>query len=148
MSTRCQIIFEGCDVVIYRHSDGYPEGASGVIKALKASVANFVKWRGYDECYMPAHVMHDLIAEHKKELDKYIRREKKAGGYAAYEQAKYIGYGIESYPDESAYLHGDIEWLYVVKKDGTIEVRKCWSDDEGHPNISNTHVTETVKYGK
>ena len=151
MSTRCQILVEGADVVLYRHSDGYPDGEHGVLKSLKAIVKNFIKWRGFDECYLPAHIISEMIVAHKKWADKCIRREKKKDpnyNTNSYESSKYLGYGIEGYADEAAYLHGDIEFLYVVKKNGTIEVRQCFVDENDHPVIRNTKLLKTVKYGK
>jgi len=151
MSTRCQIIVEGSDAVVYRHSDGYPDGACGVVKTLKPIVENFIRWRGFDECYLPAHIVADMIAVHKKDMDKTIRKMKKAGtpaaNLSAYESAKYLGYGVEAYKadDENA-LHGDLEFLYVVKKNGTIEVRSCFTDNDGPCNIGNTKLVKTVKY--
>lgn len=153
MSTRCQILIEGSDVVLYRHSDGYPQGPHGVLKLLKKSVATFVKHRGHDECYMPAHIMTDMIVAHKKSQDAMIRKAKKDGNpqyIASYEAGKYLGYGVEAYTanDEAASedntLHGDIEFLYVVKKNGTIEVRSCFIDHDGPSNIANTKLVKTV----
>lgn len=154
MSTRCQIIVEGADVVLYRHSDGYPDGVHGVLKALKASVSRFMKYRGFDECYMPAHIIADMIASHKAWADKCIRREKrkdKSYNTSSYESCKYLGYGIEGYnpnhgADDNAF-HGDIAFLYVVKKNGTIEVRtpNFHFGSEAACSIHNTEVVKTVK---
>lgn len=148
MSTRCQIIVEGSDVVIYRHCDGYPEGPHGVVRALKKSVMNFIKYRGFDECYMPAHIVSDMIVAHKASTDKTAKQMAKAGlGSSHYEASKYLGYGVEAYIMNDAHaLHGDIEFLYVVKKNGTIEVRSCFENNDGPENITNTKVIKTVKY--
>jgi len=154
MSTRCQILVEGTDVVLYRHGDGYPDGPNGVIAALKPIVTNFIKWRGFDECYLPAHIISGLIVAHTKWCDKVIRACKRKGQkpreYSAYESAKYLGHGIDGYnPDAgNTGLHGDIEFLYVVKKNGTIEVRECFIDPDGPCNIDNTKLKKTVRYGK
>jgi hypothetical protein len=152
MSTRCQILVEGSDVLVYRHSDGYPDGPHGVLKALKPIVANFIKWRGFDECYMPAHISSALIVEHQKWCDMAIRRCKREGqDYRHYESAKYLGHGLDGYNAETgAGLHGDIEFLYVVKKNGTIEVRTCqftfeW-EGESAVHIDKTTVKKTVRY--
>jgi hypothetical protein len=48
MSTRCQILVTGSDVVIYRHSDGYPDSEHGVLHDLLPLVREFKKYRGDD----------------------------------------------------------------------------------------------------
>ena len=152
MSTRCQIIIEGADVVLYRHSDGYPEGPHGVVKILKKIVMNFVKNRCFDECYLPAHIIADMIVAYKKGQDAMYRDAVKRGenpSKVSYDRGKYLGYGVEAYNAEAdAAFHSDIEFLYVVKKNGTIEVRQCFTDSNGPTNIGNTKLVKTVKYGK
>ncbi len=139
MSTRCQIIVEGSDVVIYRHSDGYPDGDEGVLKGLIATVGPFVKARGFDECYLPAHIVHDQVAAHVKWANE------QAFGKAT----KYLGYGVEAYnPAVRHPLHGDIDFLYVVKKNGEIEVRSCFVDPDGPCNIDNTRLLKAVTYSQ
>jgi len=135
MSTRCQIVVEGSNVVIYRHGDGYPEGKNGVVAALKKIVPQFVAARGFDEVYMPAHIVSSMIVDHHKTF----------GADSPYH---FLGFGIEGYenPNSGFALHGDIEFLYVVKKNGTIEVRSCFNDPNGPDNIGNTKVIKTVKY--
>jgi hypothetical protein len=152
MSTRCQIIVEDATVALYRHSDGYPDGPHGVIKILKKIVVGFIKRRGFDECYMPAHIISDMIVAHKKWADGRIREIKKTNGPASsiesYEGTKLLGYGIEGYDpehgaEENAF-HGDIEFLYVVKKNGTIEVRVPTHAFNEASSIHNTEVQKVV----
>ncbi len=157
MSTRCQILVEGATVVLYRHSDGYPDGPTGVIVALKKILKKFIPASGFDEIYLPAHIISSMIVEHHKDGQRYARMMVKAG--TPKEQADkiakssaYLGFGVEGYKDsvEGRYdtLHGDIEFLYVVKKNGTIEVRQCFNDNDKASNIENTTVVKTIKYAK
>lgn len=109
MSTRSQILVEGSNVILYRHNDGYPDGPHGVLATLCPLVKEFVAYRGHEEDYMSAQILYAIMNPHKESYSKVNTN------------AGLLGYGIEAY---SGYLHGDIEYIYVVKKDGHIEVRK------------------------
>ncbi|MFA6089984.1 MAG: hypothetical protein WC755_09070 [Candidatus Woesearchaeota archaeon] len=96
MSTRCQIGFSDKDnndfmkpnALLYRHSDGYPEGNSGVLKLLIPTICLFQKRRGMDDVeYMSAWVMYHLIQH----------------------QIQCTGFGI------CEDFHGDIEYYYHIK---------------------------------
>ena len=150
MSTRCQIIVKGSDVVVYRHSDGYPDGKHGVLAALKKIVVPFLKHRGLDTCYLPAHIVAGLIVEHQRDMDKLIRLSVKEGRQdhvSSYEQFKYLGFGVEAYTDENAdnALHGDIEFVYIVDDKG-IEVRHADFRDDQPCNVANTKHVKTMKF--
>lgn len=95
MSTRCQIGFYELgqknlykwEALIYRHSDGYPDGESGVIATVKPILDDFNKNRGLDDLeYAPAW----LVAKLKTD---------------------YLNIGI------SSGFHGDIEYFYAVYPD-------------------------------
>jgi hypothetical protein len=69
MSTRCQIGFykadddavESPEVLIYRHSDGYPESEYGVLATLIPLIKYFDERRGYwDVHYLSAFVVAQL----------------------------------------------------------------------------------------
>ena len=149
MSTRCQIIVKGSDVVVYRHSDGYPDGKHGVVAALKKIVMPFLKHRGLDTCYLPAHIVAGMIAEHKQDMDKLIRLAEREGRHdyvSSYEQSKYLGFGVEAYNEANDNaLHGDIEFLYIVDEKG-IEVRAADFRDDQPCNVANTKHVKTVKF--
>lgn len=103
MSTRCQIGFYSSselelsrpDVVLYRHSDGYPRGEHGVLDVLVPFAQRFNKSRGLsDSSYAGARGLEALIN--------------------ATAPNKTIGYGI----DGDRGLHGDIEFYYRVDPSG------------------------------
>jgi len=104
MSTRCQIQIEGSDCYIYQHSDGYP---SGVLPTVMPFVARFLKARGHDPSYLTARLLSHMICENDKEMLKYSV----PTGYAC------TGFGIDTT------LHGDVDYLYTVTKEGTIKVQ-------------------------
>ena len=92
MSTRAQITIDGQPVYLYKHGDGYPEG---VLPLLEAFTQSFFKGRGYDPEYFMARLAHAFVNEFPD---------------------GFTGYGID------CEIHGDIEFLYVVSKDGKIRV--------------------------
>jgi len=149
MSTRCQIIVKGSDVVVYRHSDGYPDGKHGVVSALKKIVVPFLKHRGLDACYLPAHIVAGMIADHKQHMDKLIRLSENEGRHdcvSSYEQCKYLGFGVEAYNEANDNaLHGDIEFLYIVDEKG-VEVRAADFRHDQPRNVANTTHVKTVKF--
>ena len=102
MSTRAQIGFYADDNVdqitpdalIYRHSDGYPTGGSGVVPFLIEAVPAIVNARGcYDTEYLAAQVLYRFIQTHDQ-------------GQSC------LGYGI------SNDLHADIRFYYAVTPEG------------------------------
>lgn len=93
MSTRCQIGFydnpasslDDPAALIYRHSDGYPQGEHGVLATLVPLVQTYFIRRGfYDAEYMAAFVL------------------------SAWNKDSVIDYGI------TQNLHEDIEYYYAV----------------------------------
>lgn len=112
MSTRCQIGFYSDaekdlyrpDVVIYRHSDGYPNGEHGVMVALVEWAKTFNKERGLsDSEYAAARALQTLMNTTAP--------------------TGTTGYGI----DGDKKLHGDIEFYYRVDASG-ISVYKVRDD--------------------
>ena len=127
MSTRCHIIVEdpehGDKTILYRHSDGYPDGEHGVLASLVPFVARFVKHRGFDACYLGAQIMADQINRSREGMRAMWKRmiaEAEAKGksdtYATERLANvendFLGFGI------SNQIHGDIEFIYRVTPEG------------------------------
>lgn len=117
MSTRCQIqaVEDGkVEGRIYRHSDGYPDGESGVIAELKRFLERPVNYGAYggngrarlgDWDYFLAGLIREGVA-----------------------------FGVCA-TDESG-IHGDIEYLYSLSaKDGKLHVKvEHRSDDRSFRN--------------
>lgn len=110
MSTRCQIKVEGEEVMLYKHCDGYPEG---VLPTLEDVVKKFREGRGFfDGSYLLARIGQRFMNDSDASSDRFraeakIKHEHHVLGY---------GYGTHE--------HGDIEYLYTVKKDWTITVEE------------------------
>jgi len=127
MSTRCHIIVEdpryGDKTILYRHSDGYPNGEHGVLASLVPFVVRFMKHRGFDACYMGAHIIADQIQrsrEHDREwCERSIKRDEANGHDPSYYREKlanlendFLGFGI------SSEIHGDVDYIYRVTPEG------------------------------
>lgn len=95
MSTRCNVIVEDRydRIQLYRHSDGYPEGPHGVVETLKEAIP--FAWS------LPRFEASDFSAA-------IVRAWKKYGGHI------YID-GSTSPSKPWALVHGDAEWVYIVK---------------------------------
>lgn len=113
MSTRCQIgIYEkadqgieAMDILLYRHSDGYPGTVDGkeygVLTDIIPLIKSFRQYRGDDAEYLGAQLLHDLMKKHDECMAKY----RKAGG-----PPQYTGHGICG----DKQFHPDIEYYYAV----------------------------------
>jgi hypothetical protein len=97
MSTRAQIQVEGSKVLVYKHHDGYPEG---VLPWLEPFVQDFIKRRGFVVDYMTARIVVAGIADD------------------GLDDNGATGWGVDTE------IHGDTEYLYTVKMDGSVVVRK------------------------
>jgi hypothetical protein len=114
MSTRAQILVEGQPCKIYKHSDGYPEG---VLPFLAPYVATFMKHRGFDDCYMTARILMAWGIEEAKEIKEMLKGMDKGDGVGKYyEKPQVLGFGVDND------WHGDIEFCYIIRKDGSIDV--------------------------
>jgi len=120
MSTRCQIgIYESkatplkkWDVLLYRHSDGYPDSECGVVEILKKFLTYWKKERGLDDLeYCGARLLQYMCNEYDKE-----------GADGTEGLTGILGYGI------SNALHGDIEYFYRIYPDA-FEVYEASGDD-------------------
>lgn len=126
MSTRCQIGFyerEEQDlnkptVLLYKHSDGYPEGVMPfIVKFLRKDGAI---GRRTDIEYLSAWFMYFLIKENVKEMRPFAEKYNK-------DPEDFLGHGI------SDGFHGDIEYFYAVYPE---KVLIC----DGNLNIIETEV--------
>jgi len=102
MSTRAQIQVEGSKVLVYKHHDGYPDGRHGVLAWLEPFARDFVKRRGFVVDYMTARIVVHGVAQ-----DLIEGNDNGA-----------TGWGVDTV------IHGDTEYLYTVKMDGSVVVRK------------------------
>ena len=100
MSTRAQIQVEGSKVLVYKHNDGYPDGKHGVLAWLTPFVMNFMRLRGFQEDYMTARILEAGIFSDGADRDPVL------------------GWGLDTE------IHGDIAYLYTVKRDGSIDVKE------------------------
>ncbi len=128
MSTRCHIIVEdkefGTNTILYRHSDGYPDGPHGVLASLVPFVVRFLKNRGWDSCYLGAHIMADQIRVARESRRAYYQRcidraESEGKAPRKYDvegmanvDNDFLGFGI------SNEVHGDVEFIYRVSPEG------------------------------
>lgn len=119
MSTRSQIAFDDTACKVYKHSDGYP---SDNLEALLPFVDSFMKHRGFDPEYMVAQLCCSLInrankhrAEFRKEVNEIYQKQGKNPLYDL-DAPDYLGYGVDNN------WHGDIEYLYIVRRDGSVDV--------------------------
>jgi hypothetical protein len=121
MSTRCQIgIYDEKEtplnkpnVLLYKHSDGYPEG---VIPIIQPFLEDFSKKRGMDDVeYCSAWLLHALIQSHGR--------------------TDYLGHGICG--DRT--FHGDIEYYYRIQP-SEILVYKVRGSDDNWPLIDTIKI--------
>jgi hypothetical protein len=102
-------------VMIYKHSDGYPEG---VLPFLKEFAENFVRDRGDDAEYCVAQILRHWAIEDNEEIEARIKQQKeeaeKKGDKDPYISTNYVrqftGWGVCL----TAEPHGDIEHVYTV----------------------------------
>jgi len=99
MSTRANIVVadEEQHIQLYRHTDGYPDGRFGVLEALKKALP--FAWE------LPRMEADDFAAA-------IVRAWKDKGGGNIYIDGQ--GYN----------LHGDIEYLYIIRPN---REKKCWT---------------------
>lgn len=124
MSTRCMLGFyhseeteerpdlEDPHTLIYRHSDGYPEG---VLPDIIPMLVYFSKERGNDPQYQAARVLQYMMNMSDKNANEWRMRqtnnEKKPFDIEKADTYELLGYGI------SMELHGDIEYYYAIYPD-------------------------------
>lgn len=132
MSTRCHILIEGFEPMLYRHCDGYPGKADGsaygVLADLIPFLAQFKQHRGWDESYLLARMAQHLCNAFTRDAEQL----------AAY-GPDLLGVGID------LTLHGDEEFVYLLKKDWTVEVRSTTRAFWNEPTLVNTDLVESVE---
>ena len=127
MSTRAQIAIEGSKVLVYKHSDGYPDG---VLPILSPFVKDFMESRGWDPDYMVARLAQRIANARDGEMGKLP-----ADAKAPFDA--FLGVGID------CEVHGNIAYLYRVTRDGTIRVCVLRSGRKGtDPWNTTAWVTE------
>ena len=131
MSTRCNIgVYEEEDqklekpnIILYKHSDGYPEGTLPLLKKFMENPKN--NRNRYDSEYESAWLIHTLINQQIEDSIEY--------GY----NLPHVGYGI------CEDIHGDIEYYYAVYPD-RIEVYKA-GFDQGFRDFELIQTVNLVK---
>lgn len=117
MSTRAQIVIEDLEAIkLYKHCDGYP---AGVLPVLEPCVEAFLKRRGWDPEYLLARlVMAFGLAEerHRQAMKAHPTLGER------YRHPETTGYGL------SREWYADIEWVYRVRRDGSVEAWKTGED--------------------
>lgn len=124
MSTRSQLgVYEAQDtpledweVLLYRHSDGYPgkeDGSEvGVLPDIIPFLKRFDKERGIGDLeYCGAWLMHHLIAEHIEWGKKWVK-EHPDSTHQHKDGKNWVGYGI------CKSFHADIEYFYKIYPSG------------------------------
>lgn len=117
MSTRCNIgvyesekqLLNSPDVILYKHSDGYPEGTLPLLKKFMKNPSNDRNRNDYE--YQSAWLLHSLMNGFIEDGINY--------GY----EIMHIGYGI------CKEIHGDIEYYYAIYPN-RIEVYKVEGFDK------------------
>ena len=122
MSTRSQIKVKGSEIMIYKHSDGYP---SEVMPTLTEVMTQFIVERGNEPDYALAQIMRafarrdekrrqEILNEYENQLDKWEGEEDEPEyemlkmNKLIYEDHSMTGWGLDTV------RHGDIEYLYLV----------------------------------
>jgi len=144
MSTRSQVLVHGHNAIVYRHSDGYPDGPSGVLKALLPLCADFIKFRGFDPEYLTAHIAAEFIRLHRAWF-KRAQRQRMKDGYPfgpMDRQTEFIGHGVEAW---DGVFHGDVEYIYIVHKDH-VEVRHGGKGFWDNSTLANTDLVKKVRF--
>lgn len=130
---------------VYRHSDGYPKGESGVIADLKT----FLRWnegRNEDVEYTAA----NFIYWSKRRMEEnYFTPDKERSKWSDNGSTNcsilHIGFGV----CDPKHFHGDIEYYYRVvieRETPRIEVYKVERENWNKPvTMKNMKLIETVK---
>ena len=103
MSTRCMIEVDHCAVKLYRHSDGYPEGESGVLASLIPQCKKFLAHRGWDPSYLLARIAQWQMDESDADMAEFRK------GQNMKPQVECLSFGLDTQ------YHGDLEYVYIIK---------------------------------
>lgn len=131
MSTRCQIgIYKDAEqamdkptCLMYRHSDGYPEGKSGVMNCIMPFLQKFKERRGLEDTeYLPAWLMYSMIAEKVEWMKRHRKKFSEHKDFYPEDGMDMLGYGICG--DHG--FHGDIEYYYRINAaEGEVVIYKA-----------------------
>jgi len=134
MSTRCQIGYyrdfedEVPEVLLYKHSDGYPEDT---LVAIADFLKEFVPARGVEVPeYLMAQLLVSLVNRSNRERDAF-----EAKFYAdrpAAREPNFLGFGICG----DKQLHYDIEYLYKITPAGVQVYRVASVDVTGNDDVN------------
>ena len=123
MSTRCHIAFyenraqdfDSPTTLLYRHSDGYPDGPHGVLATLLPMLRTFQERRGLDDIeYAAAWVLWSQINAHVEWVKGFAAEMGTDNTSTPMDGIDCLGYGICS----GHGFHGDHEYIYAVYPDG------------------------------
>lgn len=140
MSTRCQIGFyatpdkpiEKPDALLYKHSDGYPEG---VLPLLTTTLEKFVS-RRYgglsDTEYASAWVLYAFMDEHVKSILAWREESPSMRDYYPEDGWDCIGFGI------CQDFHPDIEYYYAISPNTLKVYGVNWDQDPLKWQLVNT----------
>ena len=148
MSTRCQIGFYEKDekdlskweVLLYRHSDGYPGEEDGSKYGVLADIVPFLKWwssnRGIADLeYCSARLLQYLCNKYDEEMSE---SEIKNQNVVVSERIRFtgiLGHGI------CKAFHGDIEYFYAIYPD-RLEVYKVPYDENSWKKIKTIRLVK------
>jgi len=125
MSTRAQIKVKGSEVMIYKHSDGYP---SETLPTLIGTMQTFIKERGNEPDYALAQIMRAFARRDEKRRQEKLAKDDVFSKY--YEKQQMTGWGLDTV------RHGDIEFLYTVDlSKGVVIVETGYGEDMGQEKI-------------
>jgi hypothetical protein len=154
MSTRCNIIIKGCQdqLIFYRHSDGYPEGALPTLKKFMSWVKDG-KIRD-DLCQAAGWLILIGAEEYGSVYEGGGKYKPKKSLTEPDPNDNYSGWRAGSYEPTTG-IHGDIEYLYTLDLDektilvqsvldrGDYETIETITDFSETPEIITT-ITEPV----
>ena len=122
MSTRSQIKVKGSEIMIYKHSDGYPEG---VMPTLKEIVKTFADKRGNEPDYALAQIMRAYARRDEEKRQAILADDEQEAWHDIYKEPRMTGWGLD------CIQHGDIEYLYEVDlEERTITIYDLWEGTE------------------
>ena len=128
MGTRAIIKFEGSDIVVYKHYDGYPrhQSSKGTYRWLSEFNMDFAKNRGDDPGYKVAQLLRDTI--------------RKADEYPGLDPSLYTGWGVYVNKEGDDFDMWQ-EYEYILYKNGKVKVYETWNSD-GKVKRRVKHISE------
>lgn len=146
MATRCHIIVGDYNAMIYRHSDGYPNGRAGVLFMLKPLVKKFMQGRGFlDAEYLTAHIAHRCIEIVQRDRAGNRKHYKETTGKVPeyLDGPDFLGIGIQPF---TKYFQGDVAYVYKIVQNKTvnIEIYQRSNNSAGNLTWADLRLIETV----